>query len=106
MRPLYIAYQVIHRVGDISPTLGYTVGMTNISNLFSLNWNDFIKGVIVAFLVALLGGLQQALTAHGVDFGSYDWGTILNLSLTAGVGYLAKNFLSSNTGAFLGVIGN
>ena len=74
------------------------------SKPFSLNLNDAAKAMIVAVLVAVIGGLQQMLTAHGLDIGSYDWGLIMNLALSAGAGYLTKNFLSDSDGKVLGKI--
>lgn len=74
------------------------------SNMFSLNFSDVAKGAVVAVLVAVLGAIEQGLTAHGLDFMAYDWASILNLAVTAGIGYLGKNFLSSN-GKFVGKIG-
>ena len=78
--------------------------MTQISKLFNLNSNDFIKGVVVAFMAAILGGLQQALTAHGVDVAAYDWGFIFNLGVTAGLGYLTKNWMTDSSGKIFGAI--
>lgn len=75
------------------------------SKPFSLNLNDFAKGAIVVVIVAFLGGLQQMLTAHGLDFANYDWSLIANLALTAGVGYLSKNFLQDSDGKVLGRVG-
>ena len=68
------------------------------SKPFSWNSSDWTKALIVAVLVAVIGGIQQMLTAHGLDFASYDWRLILNLALSAGAGYLTKNFISSEDG--------
>ena len=75
------------------------------SNLFSLNSSDFAKGAALAVIVAVLGGAQQLFLVHGFDFASYDYGTIVNLAVTAFVAYLSKNFVSDNTGAVLGRYG-
>lgn len=72
------------------------------SKPFGLNAADFIKGAFLAVIVAILGGVEQLLTAHGFDFGSYDWGFILNLAGTAFVGYLAKNFTQDSQGTPFG----
>lgn len=77
----------------------------NLSQLFSLNTSDVTKGIALAVITAILGALQQMLTAHGFDFASYNWSLILQLALTAGVGYLTKNFLSDSQGKVLGRIG-
>lgn len=70
----------------------------NNSKPFSLNLNDAAKAAVVAFLVALIGGLQQMLTTHGFDFAAYDWAFILNLGISAGTAYLVKNFFSDSNG--------
>lgn len=70
----------------------------NNSKPYSLNLNDAAKAVVVAVLVAVIGGLQQMLTAHGLDFAAYDWAFVLNLGISAGMGYLLKNFLSNEQG--------
>lgn len=75
------------------------------SALFKLNTTDLLKGIVVAVAAVVLAALQQALTAHGLDFLSYDWGGIFNLAITADVAYLSKNFLSDNKGAVLGKFG-
>lgn len=75
------------------------------SNFLRLNATDVTKGVIVAVLVAVLGALQQAFTAHGLNLGDFDWAGILNISVIAGVGYLMKNLGTSADGKFLGTIG-
>jgi hypothetical protein len=73
------------------------------SSFFNLNKADFWKAVVVAGIVAFLGALQQAVTGHGLDLASYDWGGILNITLMAAGGYLSKNFLSTSDGAFAGI---
>lgn len=75
------------------------------SALLKLNSNDFVRGLIVAVFGAVLGVLQQALTEHGVDVTTYDWGGILNVALTAGIAYLAKNWMTDDTGKVFGAIG-
>ncbi len=74
------------------------------SKLFSLGMPDIVKGVVVAVLAVVLGALQQGLTAHGLDFGAYDWSGILDLAWKAGAAYIAKNFLSDEQGKFGGII--
>ena len=74
------------------------------SKIFQLKGHDFAKGLVVAALVALLGVVQQALTQHGLDFASYDWGMIGNVVWMAVVGYLSKNALTDERGKVLGKI--
>lgn len=73
------------------------------SQMFSLDKSDFWKGLYVAVIVVVLGALQQMVTAHGVDFSSYDWASILDIAWKAGVAYLMKNMLSDDKGQPLGV---
>lgn len=77
----------------------------NTSDLFKLNGSDFAKGLVVAVLAAVLGSIQAGLSGHGLDFASYNWGSILDIAVTAGIGYLAKNFISDSSGRVLGAIG-
>lgn len=75
------------------------------SGLFKINLQDVSKSIALVVIVAFLGAVQQAITAHGFDIGSYDWSSIFDLSMTAGIGYLIKNYLSTSNGAVLGKIG-
>ncbi|KKM81320.1 hypothetical protein LCGC14_1331040 [marine sediment metagenome] len=77
----------------------------NSSSFFKLNTKDLIKGLSIAVITVVIGAVQQALTQHGFDFGAYDWPTIVNVAITAGVAYLAKNLLSTEDGKVLGSIG-
>jgi hypothetical protein len=74
------------------------------SNMFKLNLQDVAKGLIVAVLAAVVTFLGNALNAPGFDFVTFDWGTLLSVAMTAGLGYLAKNFLSDTQGKFGGVL--
>ncbi len=73
------------------------------STMFKLVSNDFIKGLVVAVLTAVLTAIAQLLQVSG--FSSFDWNQILSVAITAGVAYLAKNYLSDENGKVLGSIG-
>ena len=75
------------------------------SSFGKLNSADFWKALAVIVITAVLGAVEQALSKYGLSFASYDWGGILNLAVTAGVGYLVKNLVSDSSGAVLGVVG-
>lgn len=75
------------------------------SKFLNINFKDVAKGLVVAVLVVVLGALQQALTAHGLDITVYDWGGIIDVAWKAGIAYLAKNLLSTPDGKVLGSIG-
>lgn len=77
----------------------------NTSSLFHLNLSDLAKGVAVIVIGAVLGALQQAVSAHGLDVTAYDWNGILQFAVAAGFTYLTKNFLSNSDGKVLGAIG-
>lgn len=74
------------------------------SALLKINVRDIAKGAILAVLVAVLGALQQAVSAHGFDVAAYNWGFILDLAVNSFLAYLAKNLLSDENGQFLGSI--
>lgn len=72
------------------------------SNFLNLNGRDFAKGLALSVIIAGLGIIQQALSKHGFDFASYDWATIVNVVMTAFVGYLGKNLVSDENDRVLG----
>ena len=64
------------------------------SNFLNLNVNDLLKGLIVAILTAIITGVYNALnTGVAIDIKL----TILS-GLTAGLGYLLKNFFTNSDG--------
>lgn len=73
------------------------------SKFLALSKEDLYKGMFIAFTGVLLGALQQAVTAHGFDVRSYDWGSILSVSWKAAGLYLVKNFLTDENGQVLGM---
>lgn len=75
------------------------------SKIFNLNLKDVAKGLAVAVITAVVVYLGDVLQAPGFDFATFDWGSILNIGLSAGLAYLVKNFFSTNEGKFLGMIG-
>ena len=75
------------------------------SKLLQLNTNDFLKGLIVAILVVVLGALQQSLNSCGLNLNCFNWSALFKIAYQAGLAYLAKNLLTSKNGKFLGKIG-
>ena len=67
------------------------MAQTVTSPLFSLNWKDALKGVLVAAVSAALTGVYNALTVVPPHI---DWKQIGVVGITAGVAYLVKNFLT------------
>ena len=77
----------------------------DLSKFLRLGQSDLIKGLIVAILAVILSAFQEGLTAHGLDFASYDWKGILDISWKAAGIYLTKNLLTAENGKVLGRIG-
>lgn len=75
------------------------------SGFLKLNIQDLSKGLVIAVIAVVLGGLQQAVTAHGVDFAAYDWMGVIDIAWKAACLYLAKNLISTEDGKVLGRIG-
>lgn len=65
------------------------------SEFLKLNLNDVGKGLIVAFITALLTGFYQIIQSNGV----IDWGTVKPILLTsigAAISYLLKNYFTNS----------
>lgn len=75
------------------------------SNLFTLNSKDFVKGLTVAVLAAVFTTVAQWLNAPGFDFATFDWGELGKVAAAATMAYLAKNFFSDKDGRVLGRLG-
>lgn len=61
------------------------------SGIFKLNWRDLLKGLIVAGLAALFYGLIQVLPSLHLD-------PVVQLVLSAILGYLSKNLATDENG--------
>ncbi len=70
------------------------------SGLFKLNWQDFVKGLIVAALSGGLGAIYGALTA-GEILTAAVLKTAGVSALTGGVGYIIKNLTTNSQGQML-----
>ncbi len=68
------------------------------SKFLSLNATDFIKGLVVAVLSALIAGVLQLMQAGPFTF---DWVTfqpIVFTAVSAGLAYLSKNLFQNSGG--------
>jgi membrane protein implicated in regulation of membrane protease activity len=68
------------------------------SGFLNLNTKDFIKGLIVAVLSALIAGVLQLLQAGPFTL---DWATfqpIVLAAVSAGLAYLSKNLFTNSGG--------
>lgn len=61
------------------------------STFLSINFQDFIKGLVVA-----IGGAVVAIIAPSIQDGSltFNWTTIWHTAVAAGLSYLAKNLFT------------
>ena len=71
------------------------------SNFLNLSTKDLIKGLIVAFLSALLTGIYNGIDAGTFDFTWAFFKPIVLISLGSMIAYLLKNFLSNSDDKFL-----
>ena len=74
------------------------------SKLFRLNLRDVIVGLVVALVVVILGALQEAFMAHGLDFASFDWAGILDVAWKTALAYLATSTATDEHGKLMGKI--
>ena len=63
------------------------------SDRFSLNWNDFLKGLIVAVIMPVLAIVQNSIAEGELTF---NWRLIGLTAIGGLVAYLIKNFLTDN----------
>jgi len=61
------------------------------SSLFSLNFQDLAKGLLVAAGGAVIATIETSLQAGQF---SLNWKTIGSVALAAGLSYLTKNFFT------------
>ena len=69
-----------------------TTALVTISNRFTLIWNDFLKGAVLAAITAIITALYTSFSATPF---AIHWDTIGITAGTAFFGYLTKNFLSN-----------
>jgi hypothetical protein len=72
----------------------------DLSNYFSLNLKDALKGVAVAVVSSVLTALLTSLESGGLPTG-LEWKNIGIVGLTAGVAYIVKNLLTNSEGQLL-----
>lgn len=67
------------------------------SKFLRLNWQDIGKGVLMAFLGALITGLYQLLNT-GALFNLDSLKSVLMVALAAGISYIIKNYFTNSEG--------
>lgn len=68
------------------------------SKFFNINWADLGRGLLIAFLTALLGGILELLQAGQLPTTWVAFQPILEVSLSAAVAYLLKNLFTNSEG--------
>ena len=68
------------------------------SKLFALDKSDLLKGLVVTVITAILTLLLRILESKGLAMDITDLQTILSTGLSAGIGYILKNFLTDDVG--------
>jgi len=68
------------------------------SSIFTLDNKDFIKGLLVAVLSAVITILYNTIETGSLNF---DWKAIGTMALTSALGYILKNLLTNSNGQFL-----
>jgi len=69
--------------------------------LFKLGINDFLKGLIVAVVMALMQTAYQVISVDGFDLTGLDIKEILIAGILAALAYLTKNLASNEKGEIL-----
>lgn len=63
------------------------------SPLFTLNWQDIAKGLIISVTGAALTAIQNIINSGSLDL---KWQQIGMVAATAGISYLLKNFFTTS----------
>lgn len=63
------------------------------SKKFSLNKQDFLKGLVLAVLISAITVIQESLNSGSLFL---NWRTILIASLSGALAYLVKNFFTND----------
>lgn len=68
------------------------------SKLFSINTKDFLKGLFLVVLTAVITFIYQTVEAGSLTF---DWTMIGKTALIAGLSYILKQLTTNSEGAIL-----
>lgn len=74
------------------------------TNIFTLNKYDFLKGLVVAVGAAVVAWLAGVVNVPGFDLATLNWHELLRIAIAALVAYLAKNFGTTSEGKLLGAV--
>jgi hypothetical protein len=67
------------------------------SQLFKLNIEDLLKGLILTVLTSVVTVIYNTVNAGSLTF---DWHSIGITAITSGLAYLLKNYLTNSKGEF------
>jgi hypothetical protein len=70
------------------------------ADFLSIGWKDILKGLVMAFLSAILTGIYQLLQTGAI----FNWPTlkpVLLVGVTAMVAYIIKNFFTNSQNQLL-----
>lgn len=69
------------------------------TKLFSVNWNDFGKGLLMAVIAVVLTGGLTLISATAGSYGTWaEWKLVIHSGVVAGISYIVKNFLTGEGG--------
>lgn len=68
------------------------------SSLFTLNKADFVKGLVIAVLTAVITAVYSTVQLGTLSF---DWKAISIAALSAALAYITKNLLTNSNDQFL-----
>jgi len=68
------------------------------AKLFSLGLKDWIKGLVMAVLAAVVVLIQETIATGSLHF---DWQSIGKTALLTAIAYITKNFLTNSKDEFL-----
>lgn len=71
------------------------------TGLFSLGMKDVIKGFLVTILTSVLSSVVAILNAGTIPTDLASWKPTLIAGISAGLAYIAKNFLTNSNDEFL-----
>lgn len=68
------------------------------SSIFTLNKSDFLKGLIIAVITAVITILYNTVQVGSLSF---DWKAISTAAASAALAYIMKNLLTNSEDEFL-----
>lgn len=68
------------------------------SSLFTLNKADFVKGLVIAVLTAIISAVYTTIQTGVFTF---DWKALSIVALSAALAYITKNLLTNSNDQFL-----